>query len=82
MFACNLGRLANNTDGMGCGGNISKQIWPTLQHETTRRKAENTARELWFFISSKLKELKEATVGSTAGKILQEMESSLIEYRM
>lgn len=47
------------------GGSAHPGMYPlSVQRETARRKTENTARELWYYINNKMKEMSRAAGGS------------------
>ncbi|XP_076442953.1 alpha-(1,6)-fucosyltransferase-like isoform X2 [Babylonia areolata] len=53
----------------------------TLGGEKARRKVENTATELWYYLNAKLKELEKAAGNRTVGAIVRNMQADLKGYQ-
>ena len=53
----------------------------SLERETARRKVENTATELWYFINAKMKELATASGTGLVNTMVKNIQSDLQGYQ-
>ena len=53
----------------------------SLEREKARRKVENTATELWYFINAKMKELASASGAGLVNTLVKNIQSDLQGYQ-
>ncbi|KAK7505522.1 hypothetical protein BaRGS_00003267 [Batillaria attramentaria] len=63
-------------------GHSSQGMYPlSVQRETARRKTENTARELWYYINNKLKEMGRVASNPALVQMIDKMKNDLHGYQ-
>nr|KAG5712823.1 hypothetical protein BaRGS_007420 [Batillaria attramentaria] len=64
-------------------GHSSQGMYPlSVQRETARRKTENTARELWYYINNKLKEMGRVASNPALVQMIDKMKNDLHGTRL